>query len=442
MPARPNLFLVAAVCWVAWAPPSPAETIVIRAGKVLDVQTREVLTDQAVVVSKQRIEMVVPYAEYKAPADARLLDLSDATLLPGLIDSHTHLLHESDMDRARGDDDLLLEAAQMSEAQRALLGARVAGEMLRAGFTTVRDLGNSGVNGDVALRDAIEAGWIAGPRMMVSTRALSPPGGQFGRLAPAAQGLVEREYAVFSGVEAARRAARQALVDGATCLKVIVGDHGRPVSVEELGAIVEEARRMSRAGFGERPVAAHAVDDLSIRTAVEAGVDSIEHGYGISEKTLQLMAEKGVYWVPTEESVDDPVLPVVAARLGLSVEQLLARGADYRDRKHRLLRRAVELGVPIASGSDSYTKRPGLDRGQAAKLVLHAYQEAGLDRWEILRAATVNAASLLGWRQQVGRIYPGRFADLLAVQGDPLEDIRALDGVRFVMKGGAVVVEK
>jgi imidazolonepropionase-like amidohydrolase len=212
--------------------------------------------------------------------------------------------------------------------------------------------------------------------------------------------------------------------------------------VEELKAIVEEAHRGDRAGYSRYPVAAHAVSDLEIRLAVEAGVDSVEHGYGASDDTLKMMAAKKIFFVPTEQSIDDPLLPEIAKRLGISQEALLSRNKNYRQTKYHRFGKAVELGIRIAAGSDSYTARPGLDRGQAALLVLKAYREAGLDSWQILRAATINAAELLGWSDRIGSLQPGYYADVLAVHGDPLTDIAALQKVRFVMKSGEVIVSK
>ena len=176
------------------------------------------------------------------PADAHFIDLGNRTVLPGLIDAHTHLLFEMDGTKAMSQDpEMLRIVATQSTAERALSGAKSGREDLEAGITTVRDLGNSGLNGDVALRTAFDRGWLLGPRMVISTRALAAPGGQFGRLTPAAQGLIEQEYTTIRGAESARQAVRQALNDGAGCIKVIVNGSPANVALEEMKAIVDEA---------------------------------------------------------------------------------------------------------------------------------------------------------------------------------------------------------
>jgi imidazolonepropionase-like amidohydrolase len=275
---------------------------------------------------------------------------------------------------------------------------------------------------------------------MVATRAIAPIGGQFKTVTPEARGLIAEEYVEISGADEARRAVRQALFDGADCVKVIVDVGMRSLSREELGAIVDEAHKLDRQGFPKRPVAAHAISDGAIRIAIEAGVDSIEHGYGISEETLKAMVGKKTALVLTEESVHDPLLPVIeqVAKLWelLRNEQQIRA---YRQMRQHRIRKAFEWGVPVVFGSDSYTRRPGLTRGQASLLVLKAYAEAGVKPLSILKSAMADAAALLGWSDRVGAIEPGLLADLVAVQGDPTSDIASLDRPVLVMKGGQIV---
>jgi imidazolonepropionase-like amidohydrolase len=323
----------------------------------------------------------------------------------------------------------------MSPADRALMGVKLGQEDLEAGITTVRDLGNSGINGDVALRNAIERGWVTGPRISASTRALAPPGGQFGPLQSQAQALVEQEYVPLAGVDDARRAVRQALFDGADCIKVIVDNGRNMLSLGELKVIVEEAHRM------KRKVAAHATDEESTRLAVEAGVDSIEHGYKISDDVLKLMARKHIYLVPTDGPLEQCLLFIPASA---PLEKRRHQEQDCKravSQSNDRLRRAVALGVPIAAGSDQYTEVPGLTRGQASVMMFGAYADAGLKPADIIRAATMNAAELLGLQDRLGSIEPKKLADIIAVKGDPLKDIRELEHVDFVMKGGRVVRE-
>jgi imidazolonepropionase-like amidohydrolase len=304
-------------------------------------------------------------------------------------------------------------------------------EDLEAGITTVRDVGNSGFNGDVALRDAINAGWVTGPRMLASTRALSAAGGQFGHLQEAAQKLVDQEYVVVSGVEEARRAVRQAFFDGADLIKVIVNADPRVLSLEEMRTIVEEARRVGRT------VAAHAIGDVATRIAAEAGVSSIEHAYTIPDDVLRMMASKRIFLVPTDFPNEFYLPPNTTPEQRAERLSNIARFTKgSRDR----LRRAVALGVPIAFGSDAYYDSAPLTRGTSSLQPFLAYAESGMTPMQIIQAATVNAAELLGRSNRIGSLEAGRLADVIAVPGDPATDIGALvRGATFVMKGGVVV---
>lgn len=410
------------------AQPQPKRTAV-RAARMIDVRAGRVVENAVVLIEDGRI--TAAGAGLAVPAGAEVIDLGSATLLPGLIDAHTHLLQNYDKTIGGDDPNMILTVTQLGNVRRALLGAAQGREMLEAGFTAVRDLGNSGLNGDVALRDAIRSGWVVGPRVVASTRALSAAGGQFGNVSAETQKILENEYAVVSGVEEARRAVRQAFYDGADCIKVIVNTGPRVLSLEEMKVIVEEAHRVGR------KVSAHAIGDQATRIAAEAGVDSIEHAYTIPDDALKMMAEKKIYLVPTDFPAEHYVPP------NLTPEQrarALANIKGFTSRSRERLARAIKLGVRVAAGSDSYYAEPGLTRGQTSKLMFRAYAEAGMPPLEIIRAATVNNADLLaGERALFGAIEAGKFADLIAVAGDPLKDVTELEKVRFVMKGGAVI---
>ncbi|MEP6691939.1 MAG: amidohydrolase family protein [Gemmatimonadaceae bacterium] len=410
------------------APPTGPVTA-IRAARMVDTRKGTVVQNAVVLVQGGRI--TAAGANVAVPAGATTIDLGDATLLPGLIDSHTHLLQNYD-EALQGDDpNMLLTVSTMSTAKRALLGAAMGREDLEAGITTVRDVGNSGWNGDVALRDAINAGWVVGPRIRASTRALSAAGGQFGGVQAELQKVIDQEYAVISGVEEARRATRQAFYDGADLIKVIVNTGPRIVSLEELKTIVEEAHRVNRT------VAAHAIGDLPTRIAAEAGVSSIEHGYTIPDDVLKMMAEKHIYLVPTDfpnEFYVDPKLPAAERAQRLAGVERFTKGSRER------LARAVKMGVPIAYGSDSYYAHGNLTRGQTSLQPFLAYAESGMTPMQIIQAATVNAADLVGWGKRVGALEPTFLADIIAVKGDPTKNIAILAaGASFVMKGGVIV---
>ena len=389
------------------------------------------MQNPVVVVQGGRIASVG--ANAAIPSGAKVVDLGSLTLLPGLIDAHTHLLQNYRGELGGDDPNMILTVTTMSTAKRALLGAKMGREDLEAGITTVRDLGNSGFGGDVALRDAINAGWVTGPRIRAATRAISAAGGQFGTVQPETQKIIEQEYAVVSTVDEARRAVRQAFYDGADLIKVIVNTGPRVVSLDEMNAIVEEAHRVGRT------VAAHAIGDTATRIAAEAGVTSIEHAYTIPDDVLRMMAQKGIYLVATDYPAEFYV-SAFASSLTPEQQRRQREGATQfaKSNADRLMR-AVRAGVKVAFGSDEYYDVAGRSRGQSSLLTLQAYQEAGMSPLEVLRTATVNSAALLGWGDRIGSIEAGRLADIIAVDGDPLKDVKDLQRVRFVMKGGEII---
>jgi imidazolonepropionase-like amidohydrolase len=415
--------------------PASQPTIIVKAARVLDVKAGKYLDGHAVLVRGASIEAIGPLSDLKTKVpEATLIDLGPATLLPGLIDCHTHLLQNYDSQLGDDDPNMTLTVSGMSPASRALLGVKMGTEDVEAGITSVRDLGNSGVNGDVALRDAIRAGWVPGPRMAVSTRALSAAGGQFGRLQPEAQSLVAQEYVVVANPNAAREAVQQAFYDGADLIKVIVNTGPRVVAPDTMKAIVEEAHRV------HGKVAAHAIGDEATRIAADAGVDSIEHGYVIPDDVLKTMAAKHIYLVPTDYPAEAYGLMSNAGN-GAPPEQVKRRQQRFEDlvRRHQdRLRRAVAAGVPIAFGSDEYYDLPGLTRGQASLKPLEAYAQSGMTPLQIIQAATINGADLIG-APHLGSLENGKAADLIAVTGDPLKDVSVLKNVQFVMLRGKVV---
>ncbi len=439
-----RVVVLALSCAVAATPARPQggswpapKTILIQAGRVLDVRAGRYLNNQALLVEKDRIKEIGPLAEIeaRAPKGAAVMDLRKATVLPGLIDCHAHLLMNSAATMGPGPN-ILLAVAGMSPARRALAGAANAREDLEAGFTTVRNVGHSGVDGDAALRDAINAGWVPGPRILAATRKITPPGGQAVRLEPAlSKSIVEQEFLPVSGTEEARRAVREALYAGADLVKVVVDAGPRSLTVDEMKAIVDEAHR------AKIKVAAHATGKAAIQAAVDAGVDSVEHADEASDEALKAMRDKGIF-LGTTEWTRETFLDLVNQSVVLSPAEREAFEAWLKGwvaQTTSRLERARKIGVKIVAGSDMWFQYPGKTRGEATKLMFRALRSEGVPPLEILRATTLNAAELLGWQDRVGSLEPNKFADLIAVEGDPLNDITELERVKFVMKGGAVV---
>ena len=408
--------------------PRDTGTTIIRAGRLFDSEKGTFATNIDVRVRNNRVDSVGP--SLSAPAGARVIDLRRYTVLPGLIDAHVHLLYLENPSgglTTEGMKAVVVEGTPL----RALHGAARARTFLAAGITTVRDLGNSGRFGDIALRDAIRDGSVDGPRMIASGPGLSPEGGQFPGIQPSYRAIAEEEYRIVRGAEDAALAVRENVTYGAEVIKIYSNNtpNRGQLTLDEMRAIVQTAKQL-----GVR-VTAHATDDGAVWRAAEAGVDGIEHGYQISDSTLRLMARKKIFLVPTDiDSISlvrflklqNPEAPPPGS----------AQLAGYRNAIGDRLRRAIAAGVPIAAGSDNYIDFR-IPQGEAAKHVLQAYAEEGMKPLAVLQAATVGAATLLG-NTRLGVVKPGALADIIAIEGDPLSDIKALERVRFVMKDGTV----
>jgi len=404
------LLLVA--CGVAQAEP----TLALRAARMLDVRSGRMVRDATVVIDGERI--VAAGAGVAVPRGARIVELGDATLLPGLIDCHTHLLARLSVDAHGYELGLLTK----SSAYRALEGAANARVTLRAGFTTVRDVENEGSGyADVALRDAIAEGLVEGPRMLVATRAIAATGRYFPfGISPELSGFPTGAQMV-TGADEARRAAREQLARGADLLKLYADWKTPTLTVEEMRAAVEEAHKMGRR------VAAHADSVEGIRNALAAGVDSIEHGSLADRSSLLAIKQKGAVWVPTRIAVARGVAESTDAVRRARLQDSVARGQVS-------VGIARAEGVKIAAGSDAAaTAHHGRNVEELFELA-----RLGLTPLEAIRAATVTAAELIGWQDRVGALEPGKLGDVIAVAGDPLVDLHALDRVKLVVKGGVV----
>lgn len=401
---------------------------IVKAARLLDVRKGVYIENAAILIEGESIKEVGPAPEIEthAPKNATMIDLGRATVLPGLIDCHTHIMARI----PEGDNGYILDLATKSQAFRALEGAYNARITLEAGYTTIRDVESEGSEyADVALRDAIKQGLVQGPRMQVATRAIAA----VGQYNPLGVSPDLRDFPtgaqMVSGVEEARRAVREQVGHGADLIKVYADWQNPTLTVDEMRVIVEEAHRQNR------KVAAHATTPEGIKNALIAGVDSIEHGHGINRKDLEMMKAKGTFLVPTIGVVD----------LDLEAQKNTPMSPERRKRIDAFLQGiqqevqiAKSLGVKMAAGFDPAS--PETHGKNATEL--EAMTKRGLTPLEAIQASTVNAAELLTWQDKVGALEPDHFADMIAVDGDPLKDITVLQHVNWVMKGGVTVKDR
>jgi imidazolonepropionase-like amidohydrolase len=403
-----------------------AQVTAIRAGKLVDPDSGTVLADQIIVVRDSKIEKVGKGIEI--PAGATLVDLSQMTVLPGLIDCHTHLA-----DGARTGDPL----AQFKKtgAQVALESVPNARAMLESGFTTVRDVGTYRALGDIALRDAISRGDIVGPRMFVAGAYVTIAGGAgaLTGLAPDISIPWDLHYGEANSPWEVRKVIRQLAHDGVDHIKILssgaVLTHGsnpksQEFTSEELQAAVDEASR-----FGLR-VAAHAHSPEGIKNAIRAGVASVEHATMIDNEGLALARQRGTYLdmdIYDEECIQED------GRKGDVPKDFLEHDAELGQIQRDNFRKAVAAGVKMSFGTDAGVCAYGTSAKQFAFMVKY-----GMTPMQAIQAATSNAADLLGHSNEIGSIKPGKYADIIAVSGDPIADVRVLEDVKFVMKEGRI----
>jgi len=400
--------------------------VAIRAGHLIDGKSDKPLENALIVIEGDKIVSVV--AGGSAPAGVDVIDLSKATVLPGFIDAHTHVLLNGDVTSEEYDAQLL----KQSIPYRAILAARNAHIALSHGFTSVRDMETEGaMYADVDVKKAIARDEVPGPRMQVATRALTPTG-LYPLLGYSWELKVPTGVQYADGVDGVRKAVREQVMYGADWIKyysdrrVHFEADGILHSMvnftdEEAKAIVEETHRLGK------KVAAHAIGSEGIAAALRAGVDTIEHGDGLTDALMDEVAKKGVYWVPT-----------------ITVDMNLAAGAGGEwksfwqksfDLQRENFPKAIKKGVKITLGTDA----GGFDwkkLNQAKEF--EYYVQYGMTPMQAIRAGTATAAELLGWSDKLGTIEVGKWADLVAVSGDPLKDIKELENVKFVMKGGTV----
>ncbi|PYX80915.1 MAG: Xaa-Pro dipeptidase [Acidobacteria bacterium] len=414
---------IASVAAVAQTP-APTKRVMVRAGHLLDVKGGKMLADQAIVIEGDKIVSVDPASQAKAAPEAVTVDLSNATVLPGLIDAHTHLTFDPG---GAG-----YSRLGISTPREALTGAKNARITLEAGFTTVRNVGASGYS-DIALRDAINAGDVPGPRIVASGPPLGITGGHCDN------NLLPYEYhaqgdGVADGIENVQHKVREVIKYGADVIKICAtggvmskGDdpNASQFTFEEMKAIVAEAHRLGR------KVAAHAHGAEGVRWASDAGVDSIEHGHLMDGAAIAALKKNGTYLVPTlylidwhRENAAHSDVPEFSRRKMQMVSDAAQSNA----------KQAIAAGVRIGLGTDAAVYPHGLNAHELA-----VYVRLGMTPLQAIQSATVNDADLLGWADRIGTLEPGKFADIIAVDGDPLKDVATLEHVKFVMKGGEVV---
>ena len=406
------------------------QRLVLVPDRIVDPRTASVVEGQGLLVVDDRIETLVPTSE--VPSDVAVIDLAGHTLLPGLIDCHSHLVGE--VETGQGYASLVTR----SGAEEALIGVKHAGETLRAGFTTVRDIGTFRAFGDVALRHAIDSGWVEGPRMQCAGCFVTCPGGggDITGLAVDVDATVPRElrFGVVSGVDQVRATVRQIFGRGADFIKVIATgavltsgtNPGAPeLTEDEIRAAVQEASL-----FGGH-VAAHAHGAEGIKRAVRAGVRSIEHGSLMDDESIELMAANDVWLVADIYNGD--WIGQEGPKMGYSTETL-RKNYETTDAQRAGFVKCLEAGVKIAFGTDAGVFPHAYAGRQFAYYVNH-----GLSPMAAIQSATIWAAELMGWQDRVGGMDPGLFADLIAVRGDPSQNIALLEKVDWVMKAGRVV---
>jgi imidazolonepropionase-like amidohydrolase len=397
--------------------------IAIRAGRLIDGKSEKPLENPLILVEGDRIVSVTVHGN--APAGVQVIDLGNATVLPGFIDAHTHLLLHGDTTPEEYDAQLLKESIPF----RAILAARNAQIALSHGFTAMRDLETEGaMYADVDVKKAIASGEVPGPRLQVATRAMTPTG-MYPLLDYSWELKMPTGVQYVDGVDGARKAVREQVMYGADWIKYYSDGrvrfdadgrlHSRVIFTdEEARAIVDESHRLGK------KVAAHAVGSDGIAAALRAGVDTIEHGDGLTDELMDEMVRKGVYWVPT-----------------ITVDRNLAAGStdEFWKKTFNLQRenfsKAIQKRVKIALGTDA----GGFDWKKVNQAKeFEYYVEYGMTPMQAIRTGTSVAAELLGWSETAGTVEAGKWADLVAVGGNPLKDITELQNVKFVMKSGAI----
>lgn len=404
----------------------------IKAGFLYDSKSNTLLKNKLIQIQGTKI---ISISEFESlPENSQVIDLTKYTVLPGLIDAHTHVLFSQEANEDFAEHSVK-SLTMESDALRALRGAKRAKSYLEEGITSIKDLGNSGLYLDVSLRDAINEGTIDGPRIYASGPILAANGGQVYGVLPEHQNIIDLEYRIITSPEDAKNAVREHVNQNVDLIKICADNipNNTYLTIDEIKSIVKTAHSYNL------KVTAHSVTNQSAWNAIEAGVDGIEHGFNLADSTLVKMAEKQIFLVPTENSKS---YMYTYAKLANYKENELDWIDNYIDRMKKRLDRAIKIGVPIVAGSDNYTDIK-ISSGESSKDMYRYYFEAGMKPLDILQSSTYISALQLGRENEIGYIKPKSNADIIAVKGDIINDfISTLGNVVFVMKDGNIYKNK
>ncbi|WP_339649082.1 amidohydrolase family protein [uncultured Salegentibacter sp.] len=401
-------------------------SIYIKAGLLYDSKENKLLKNKLVHIQDTKI---ISIGEFESlPKNSKAIDLTEYTVLPGLIDAHTHVLFSQDANEDFSEHSIQ-SLTMESDALRVLRGSKRAKSYLDQGITSIKDLGNSGLYLDVALRNAINEGTIEGPRIFASGPILAATGGQIYGVLPEHQNIIDSEYRIISSPEDAKNAVREHVNQNVDLIKICADNLPNKtfLTIDEIKAVVETAHSYNL------KVTAHCVTNQSAWNAIEAGVDGIEHGFNLADSTITKMAEKRIYMVPTENSRD--YMNTYVKLAGFEDTEWID---NYLNIMKDRLNKAIDKGVPVVAGSDNYTDIK-VSRGESSSDMFRYYFEAGMKPLDILQSSTYISAFHLNKEDEIGYLQPQANADIIAVKGDIINDfISTIENVEFIMKDGKI----
>jgi imidazolonepropionase-like amidohydrolase len=403
-----------------FAVPAAAQTIAIRAGNLIDPAKGTVSKDQVILVENGKITSVG--TGVAIPKDAQVVDLSKEWVMPGLMDAHTHVTFEEIPGKAPFESMYLKE----STAWRALQGLHISNVLLDAGFTTMRDVGNEADYACIELRKALHEGWFTGPTLLCAGKIIGPFGGQSKGMPEEVGGFWLHEYIDADSPDEIRKAIHENIYFGADVIKLASDNSDYFYTEEEIRAAADESHNAGRA------LAVHVYGGKAADNVIRGGADSVEHGFELTVDQLRLMKEKGVYLVGTD-------FPEAHLAVLNPSNEKLADAKKLGDKIIARLNNANKIGVKMAFGSDTVTGMPGRTRADLVFDYLAVWKTAGVSNADILKALTTNCADLLRISKERGAIAAGQYADIIAMPGDPVQEIETLRKVNFVMKNGKVV---